>query len=269
MTALPPLTHVVEGDGPPVVLLNGGMMSLRAWDPVASRLIARYRVVRLDFRGQLLSPGTPAADFTGHARDVAGVLDTLGIDRAHLVGTSFGALTALVAGAQFSARVRSIVAMTATDRVTADIRSGIEQLRAAAREAVAGGDGRRVFDLLAPSTFSDTYREVHADDIRARRELIGRLPASWYEGVTRLLDALEDFDVEPVAASIRMPVLVLAAERDLTFPLVHSRALAALLPQGRLQVLAGAPHGVAVEQPGVVADAVLSFLDEIEAGEAG
>jgi pimeloyl-ACP methyl ester carboxylesterase len=244
-------------------------MSIRAWDPVAARLVARYRVVRLDFRGQLLSPGKTPADFTGHARDVVGVLDTLGIDRAHLVGTSFGALTALTVGAHFGDRVRSIVAMTATDRVTTEMWQRVEEIRGAARAAIAGGDGRRVFDLLAPTTFSDTYREAHAEDIRTRRELIGRLPLSWYEGIAGLLGALEGFDVAPEAASITAPVIVLAAERDLTFPLVHSQALAEVLPQGRLQVLSEAPHGVAVEEPDVVAAAVLAFLDEFDAGQAG
>jgi pimeloyl-ACP methyl ester carboxylesterase len=55
------LTHKVEGPpaAPAVLLLNGGMMSIAAWDDVAAALAADHRVARCDFRGQLLTPELP------------------------------------------------------------------------------------------------------------------------------------------------------------------------------------------------------------------
>ena len=76
----PILTHRVDGEGPPLVLLNGGMMSLSAWEPIARRLAERHRVIRCDFRGQLLSPGAARASMEEHADDVAALLDALGRD---------------------------------------------------------------------------------------------------------------------------------------------------------------------------------------------
>ena len=54
--APPAIQYFVQGEGETVVLLNGGMMSSFAWEPVAKGLAESYRVVRFDFRGQLMTP---------------------------------------------------------------------------------------------------------------------------------------------------------------------------------------------------------------------
>ena len=55
------LTHRIDGDGPPLLLLNGGLMSIAVWQPFADALSSTRRVIRCDFRGQLLTPGPPFA----------------------------------------------------------------------------------------------------------------------------------------------------------------------------------------------------------------
>jgi fatty-acyl-CoA synthase len=258
------LTHLSEGEGPPIVLLNGGLMSIRAWDPVAHRLAAHWRVVRCDFRGQLLTAGPAPGTLAGHARDVVALLDHLGIDRAHLAGTSFGALVALVAAAYAPTRVRSVVAMTATDHVSAEHDAGLTEVARLAEEAAAGGDGGRIFDVLEPFTFSETYRRRHAATLAARRQAVGQLPPAWYHGLRDLLGALRGADLRPLLPRVTCPVLVVAAEHDLTFPPEQSRALAARLPLGRLELVPGASHGVVVEQPQEVASLVAGFVTDLE-----
>ena len=92
MTGTGVLTHRIEGEGPPVVLLNGGMMTFPSWEAFAAPLRARYRLLRFDFRGQLLSPPTPSdampSDLAGHAADVEALFDRLGWESAHPVGAS-------------------------------------------------------------------------------------------------------------------------------------------------------------------------------------
>ncbi len=100
-----PLAHEVAGQGPPLLLLNGGLMSLRAWEPVVTRLRTQFTVIRCDLRGQLLSPGAPPATLSGHADDVCALLDHLGIGQAHVAGASFGALVGITCAAHHLARV--------------------------------------------------------------------------------------------------------------------------------------------------------------------
>ena len=83
------------GSGPPVVLIHAGVADSRMWDPQWAAWQTRFALTRLDLRGFGRS-GAPVGSFS-HAGDVAALLDGAGIDRAHVVGASFGGLVALEA----------------------------------------------------------------------------------------------------------------------------------------------------------------------------
>jgi 3-oxoadipate enol-lactonase len=95
----------VAGEGPNVVLLHHGIVDSRVWDPQWTPLTACHRVVRYDSRGFGRSP-LPAGRFS-LAEDLLTVLDSVGAERAALVGASMGANVALE------------VAVLAPERVTA------------------------------------------------------------------------------------------------------------------------------------------------------
>jgi len=76
------------------------------------RLEGAHRVIGFDFRGMLMSPGTPHAVLEGHVDDVLALLDYLGVTRVHAVGTSFGALIGAMLAARHPVRVRSLALIT-------------------------------------------------------------------------------------------------------------------------------------------------------------
>lgn len=257
------LPHRLDGDGEPLLLLNGGLMSLSAWDSVVPFLAPRFRVIRCDFRGQFLALGlgTPPATLAGHAADLAELLDHLGVPAVHVVGTSFGALVAMEFAAAFPARTRTVTLTTATDRVTAENHLEANALRAAVVDAARGGDGRVVLDLLGPLTFSPEWLEGNRETYAARREQFSLLPPAWYAGLDALLGALVDFDAHPLLARVSAPTFILAAECDRIFPVERSRALAAGIPAATLEIAPGAAHGFAIEHPQAFAAAILRFLE--------
>jgi pimeloyl-ACP methyl ester carboxylesterase len=261
-----PLGHHVEGAGPPCLLLNGGLMSLRAWDPVAAPLAERFRVVRCDLRGQLLSPGPVPATIDGHADDVAALLDALAIDRVHVAGTSMGAFVATAFAARHPGRARSLAVMTATDRITDDMWDAATQVVEAARDAAGGADGGRVLDLLGPATFSEAFYTRFAAQMAQRRAAIAAFPRPWFAALADMLASLQGLDLRPYAARVACPVLVLGAELDRTFPIDGSQRLAAAFPEARLDIVAGAPHGMVVEQAAEVTSRLAAFWSTIEAG---
>src|SRR5690349_2994042 len=84
----------VAGDGPALVLLHSGVCDRRMWDAQWPGLVdAGFRVVRCDFRGFGQTP--PADRPYSNADDVLTLLDSLGIERAALVGASYGGQVAL------------------------------------------------------------------------------------------------------------------------------------------------------------------------------
>jgi 3-oxoadipate enol-lactonase len=254
------ITHVVAGGGPPLLLLNGGLMSLRAWDALAAPLETSFTVIRCDLRGQLLTPGPAPATLDGHADDVARLIAHLGFDSVHVAGTSFGALVGTTLAARHPALVRSLVAMNATARLTADMRAGALMVRNACQSAIEGGDGGAVFDLIVPATFSPEYRHAHASELAQRRALIAMLPRAWFEGVDALLASMEQLDLVPLLPEVRCPVLVLAGGRDETFPPASSQALAAELRHARISIVPGGSHGMVIEEPGTLAPVITAFV---------
>jgi pimeloyl-ACP methyl ester carboxylesterase len=254
------LGHRIAGAGEVVLLLNGGMMTLGAWDEVAASLEARFRVLRCDFRGQLLSPGPVPPTLEGQVDEVVRLLDALGIDRVHALGASFGAEVGLILAALRPDRVASLAAITATERLTPGMREDLRALRALCREAIAGRDRGRVFDAIAPTTFGPAYAAANAGLLAGRRKLFASLPEGWFAGLDALLAALEQLDLQPYLGRIRCRTLVVAAAQDAIFPVEHSRALAGMIPGAALAVVEGSGHALIVEKPRELATTLARFL---------
>jgi fatty-acyl-CoA synthase len=242
-----PLTQSEIGEGTAVLLLNGGLMSIAAWDPVALPLAASHRVIRCDLRGQLLSPGPVPATLSGHAADVAALIERRGEGAVHVAGTSFGGLIAMVLAIEYPHLVRSLIVMTATERVTPEMWDNTQRLRALVRQAATGCGADAMMEIVEAGTFSTTFRTTYAAILQARRQALSSLPASWFTGLDGLLADLEGVDLRAQLARIRCPTTVVAGEHDLTFPLEHSKALAAGIPGAHLEVVPRAPHGLVIE----------------------
>lgn len=259
------LTHRTEGQGEPVLLLNGGLMSIPAWEPVAAALAERFQVVRCDFRGQLLSPGAAEPDLEAHVRDVIELLDGLGLQRVHLVGTSYGGLVALRLASVHPERAASVSAVATTERVTPETWQSTAELRELCLAAADGGDGGKVLEFLLPGTYTPGYLEQQAQALGFYRQWVASLPPVWFRGIAAILSSLEGLDLTPHLGAIRCPVLVVAGGRDVMFPMEHSRAVAEAVPGARLEVLPEAPHGMVVENPADVARVLLEFLRSLHA----
>jgi 3-oxoadipate enol-lactonase len=262
----PVLAYRVDGEGEPLLLLNGGMMTISSWDPVATSLAEHCRVIRCDLRGQLLSPGPAPADLAGHADDVAALLDHLGLATCDVLGTSFGGEVGLLLGATHSACVHSLVAVTVGDHLDAGGLEGSRRLREACREALAGGDRGLLFRLLMPITYSEAYLEANREALAARQTAAAALPDAWFAGVAELLCALEAFDLRPLLPRIACPTLVVTAGGDRILPPERGRAVAAAIPGSRHVEVPESGHALVVEHPDRLVELVLSFLAEVGAG---
>jgi pimeloyl-ACP methyl ester carboxylesterase len=260
------LTHQIDGQGEPVLLLNGGLMTIAAWEPIALKLAERFQVVRCDFHGQLLTPGEPEPSLDAHVRDVVELLDALALPRVHLVGTSFGALVALLVAARHPEWAASVTSIAGTDRILPEVWGSSAELREICLDSAAGGDGGRVLEFLLPTTYSPEYLEAQKTALAFHRAWVAALPAVWFRGLAAILSSLKDIDLTPSLGAVRCPALIVSAELDRMFPPERSRALAAAIPGARLELVPGAPHGMVVEQAGATARILLDFLDSIRTG---
>lgn len=262
MTTIEILAHKVEGDGEPVLLLNGGLMTYAAWEPVSAPLAKSHRLVLNDLRGQLLSPGKAPAALAENVGDLTDLLDHLGIESAHVLGTSYGGEIGLFFAALRPERVRSLIAVTVSDYATEPIWQGVEDLRLLVEEALAGGDKGRLHDRVVEEVYSDAFREKYADELAARRQQVAALPDIWFEGLEGIMAATEDLDVRPYLSAIRCPTLVVIAAGDRVIPPERSRALAAAIDGAEVRTHETSGHALVAEDSSWLTEVCLEFLQK-------
>ena len=152
------LAHTVSGEGPPLLLLNGGLMSYPAWEPLVAPLAAACRLVRCDFaancsrreRRRRRSTVMPTTSCGCSTRSRS----SRRTSRACRSARSSPSRSPRAA----PSRVRSLIAMNATERITPQIAERGAPAREAAHDAANGGDGGRVLDLVAETTWSPSIR---------------------------------------------------------------------------------------------------------------
>jgi len=256
------IEYAVEGNGPETVaLLNGIAMTIAHWKPVAARLVAAgYRVVMHDLRGQLLSDRPDAAyTLEAHARDLAALLGQLGIERAHIVGTSYGAEVALTFARDFPAKALSVVSIDGVTEYDAVLGATVASWKAAAL-----CDPRVFYKAILPWNYSAAYIAVHKDLLAKREDAVASLPRDYFVAFGRLCDAFMAINLTKDLHAISCPCLALVADQDILKHRGYSRIIADGVPGCRYEEIVGAGHAVVIEQPEAVSDSLLRFLAEIK-----
>jgi pimeloyl-ACP methyl ester carboxylesterase len=249
------LPHDEAGRGPAVVLLHAGIADRRMWaehlEPLGA---AGYRVVAVDLPG--FGEAAPAPGEQAPWRDVVETMDALGIDRAALVGNSFGGAVALRVAVVSPERV-SALALVSAPPVELDPSPQLAAAWAAENEALDRGD---VDAAVAAVVDAWTLPDAPA-------ELRDRLGAMQRRAVELQMAAPEEDEApDPVEenpellGAIGVPVLVLAGDRDMPDFRDGAATLAAALPGAEHVVLPAAGHLAPLEAPEAFRDLVLGLL---------
>ncbi len=254
------LAHRIDGDGEPLLLLNGIAMTMASWEPIAAPLAERSRVIRCDLRGQLLSPGKPPADLGGQVAEVVALLDAFGVERVSVVATSFGGAVGALLAARHPERVRALVTIASAVGFADSMAEEVARWRTAALTAVSSDDRNALSDVLEPMVYSAGWLEAHREERERAREQTALLPERWYRDLADLLDTAGGASVAADLPAIRCPTFVIAAGEDRFIPRERCRAIAEAIPGARFEVVEGAGHAVVVERPEELVKRIEAFL---------
>lgn len=268
-------------DGEPLLLIMGLGMQLTRWPPpLYEKLIAKgFRVIRFDNRDVGLSQkfaGAPSVEsvvmammqgqkpdipylLDDMAADAVGVLDHLGVQRAHIVGASMGGMIGQLVAADYPDRVLSYTAVFTT--------TGNPALPPSTPDAMA------VLTTRAPDPSKDI--EAYLDHSMRSARTIGSPGYPFDEalvrersradvlrcyeplGVARQLAAvIANGDRRPKLAKIKAPVVVLHGEADPLVSVEGGKDLAASVPGAELRIIPGMGHDL----PPALYDAVVDAI---------
>ena len=263
------------GTGPegaaPVVLLHGGGPGASGWSNFGRNLpvlAGRFRTLLPDLPGFGRSDKPPVTGnyFTFAAGALAGLLDTLGIERAHLVGNSLGGGTAVRFALRYPDRAGRLVLMApgglGLNVLAPEPTEGVRRLAAFAappgpsREKLAAFLRTLVFDqrLVTDELIDERYADAAAPESLAAMASLG---ASFFDPATA-----EDGMLWREAHRLRQRVLLIWGREDRVNPLDGALVALKLIRRAQLHVFGGCGHWAQLEKFDEFNRLVISFLDE-------
>ena len=260
------LHYIEQGTGEPVVLLHGGQGDYRSWQPQVDALSSRYRVLSYSRRYHYPNdnPMTP----TDHsalidAEDLAALIAELDLGRVHLVGTSYGAFTALAYAVAHPESVRSMALaeppvlqwVTDSSRGAALYDEFMSNVLRPARAAFIRGD-----DEAAMRLFIDAFDGEGAFDALSGERQTGVMSNSrFFKSSALSADPFPNLSKD-VVHQLLMPVLVIAGERTDDLHRMVCDELSRVLPTPERVTIPNAGHGSPRQNPSAFTTAVMSFL---------
>ena len=229
--------YATFGDGPPVILLHGGLGHSGNWGYQIPALVSSgYRAIVIDSRGHGRSTRDERPySYELMAADVAVVMDALNVERAALVGWSDGACTALILADQTPERVTGVFFFACNmdpSGAKADIEFGPLLQRCIARHMA---------DYRQLSATPDQFDE-------------------FAEAVGLMQSTQPNYSAEELA-HMRVPVTIVHSEHDEFIKRDHAEYLARSIPNAKLVILKDVSHFAPLQRPDYFNAALLDFLN--------
>jgi 3-oxoadipate enol-lactonase len=237
-----------------LVLSNGVLMSTASWAFQTPELSKHYRLLLYDCRGMWQSdhpPGPYSMDL--HADDLAALLDALGVEQAHIGGTSYGAEVSMVFALKYPHRTRSLIVTSAVSQLDPVLKGFAETWIAAAR----AHDPELLYQVVYPLTFSEPWIAANQETLDLARERYELLDM---DAFLELMLCFSRLDVTAELHGIATPTLVVVGEDDALKPRKYSEIIAREIPNAEFAIVPHAGHAAMWEQAGVFNSLILGFL---------
>ena len=252
------LYYEVTGEGEALLLLHAGVADSRMWDEQFVFFAQRYRVIRFDLRSFGRSE-VPAGPFS-NVEDIAHLLDFLHIERAALVGSSFGGKTALDFTLTYPDKVDALI-LVAPGVGEYPPSPAIQQFNADEEAALERNDLAAATELNLRMWVDGPKRtpEQVAPQVRERVRVMQH-----HAFTVPIPEATEELNIAPPAitrlAEIHVPTLIIVGDYDIPDMLMLAERLAREIPGAEQIIIPGVAHMVSMEQPEAFNRVVLDFL---------
>lgn len=251
--------YEVHGEGEPLIILNGIMMSTLSWASFIKTFSKNYQLILMDFIDQGQSEKVEEEYSQEYQVDILeGLIDHLELDKVHLVGVSYGGEIAQRFALRSQEKISSLILANTTsytNKILQDIGKGWIY-------SAKTYDGRILFNVMMPYVYSMEFYEENYQWLKDREEVFAKyLPKEWYEGFIRLTKSAEDLNITDRLKEINIPTLIIGAEFDITTPLRLQKKIQKRIPNSKLVVIEGSGHASMYEKPYEFAALILGFLE--------
>ncbi len=239
-----------------IVLSNGVLMSTASWAYQTAELAKHFRVLLYDCRGMWKSDHPQGGySMQQHADDLAGLLDVLDIQKAHIAGISYGSEVSMVFAIHYPERTQSLIVADGVSQVDPLLKAFGDTWVSAAQLKNA----RLLLETTKPLNFSEEYlvkNKAVFDGLVAKYEQLD------FDAFIRLMNSFYDLNITACLKEISAPTLVMVGEKDILKSRHYSDRIAAEIPGAEYVILPGAGHAACLEKPDIFNSVIIGFVQK-------
>jgi len=251
--------YEVHGEGFPLVMINGLGANLDWWDPrMVGELSKRFMTVLFDNRG---AGRTDVSDrkytIRLFADDTAGLMDCLGISKAHVLGLSMGGMIAQELVLNYPQKVEKLVLCSTNCGGGESIHPSEDVLRMLMVDRSTLSQ-KEMEKMVIAVTLTEDFAKKNPDLVELMMERGLKAPIS-AEAYRRQLIAISGFNTHDRLPQIKAPTLILVGKKDILIPPGNGPILAEAIPNSKLVYLERSAHALAEDMDEVI-NSVTGFL---------
>jgi pimeloyl-ACP methyl ester carboxylesterase len=248
------------GQGRPLVVLNGIMMSCRSWEKFIPSFSAQNRLILLDFldQGRSSKMEGESYDQTLQAQVLHALLEHLELKQVCLMGISYGGEVAQLFAVRYPSFVERLILFNTTARTgpwLGDIGDGWNK---------AAPDAESYYLTTIPVIYSPQFYRDKNDWMNNRRgQLVGSVfsDQAFMGSMVRLTNSSRGYDVTEQLHTITAPTLVVSCQQDYLTPMEEQELIVSRIPNSHRVIIPGSGHASMYEQPLLFATLVLGFCN--------
>jgi 3-oxoadipate enol-lactonase len=252
--------YEVYGQGKPIVLLNGIMMSTVSWQAFKEVLSANNKLILVDFLDQGKSDKMEGTSYTQdiQVEVIKALLDELKLTKVNIAGISYGGEVALEFAVKYEQYIDKLILFNTTAKTTPwlrDIGTGWNR---------SIGDPLDYYCTTIPVIYSPKFYNEKNEWMNNRKALLTEKvfnQKSFMESMVRLTESAENHDVTDELSKIKVPTLIVSCENDYITPMPEQKLLHELISTSELVVLPNTGHGSMYERPVLFTALILGFVN--------
>ncbi len=238
--------YEVHGEGEPLVLIHG-IFDITGWAQQIPFFAESYKVIVFDNRGIGRTDTTkPPYTIEQMADDTAGLMEAIGINRAHILGYSMGGLIAQELAIRYPERVKGLALAASYARLNP---IGLDRTKLLMRMFQEGVNPEMVVRNFFLWGFSDRFFENEGQVNAAISNFLNPPFPHPPEGLEGQVQAFLHYNGLNRLHQITAPTLVVTGREDILTPVKLAEELAAGIPNARLIIIDDAAHGFIFEDP--------------------
>lgn len=249
------LYYEVHGQGKPLIILNGIMMSHVSWQPFLKDLEA-YQVILFDFYDQGQSHKmTKSYHHDLQVEALHTLVVHLNLKEVNVFGISYGAQIALQYAIKYP--VEKLIIFNAALYTT----PWLKDIGKAWQLAAETYNPELFFHVSIPYIYSHVFYTKHASWMNERKELLlDVFNKDFLDAMIRLIESSEDYDIRETAKKIKANTFIVGSEYDYITPADETKAIADQIKNSTFEVFYGCGHATMYEKSEPFIQCLKSYL---------